>query len=250
MTTSGPRRPGSRPPRRPGSGGRPQAPRRPSASVYRRRRIGVLIVSIIAITLLVLAVRAVIQLGSAAISAKSSAESSSTGPNPSVQVTDCTASLLDGTLTPDGQRIQPGWKVTVKAHVAAKDAKTPCIAQGSPAKLGMRVLHGDQTVYDSTTCAEDAPKRLLFGRDLTWDTTFAWDGHAHLGQDGNCQAADVVDPGVYTLRLVYDGKLVGQPTELTVEGGGQGDSSGSGGKASSGDQASAKSTQKQSTKNQ
>lgn len=192
-------------------------------AVYRRRRLVVLAGVVIVIALLVVLVRIGLSLTAAGVDASDQAKETASA-NPTTTLAGCDARSLTATASPDGTVIKPGWKVSVSAKIAAASSRTPCLADGSPTVLGLRVLHGDTVVYDSTLCEEESSKKLLFGEDFTWTTGFVWDGHTHAGTEESCAPRDPVEPGVYSLQLIYKGKPVGSPTSVTVEGAAPADS--------------------------
>lgn len=194
----------------------PQAPRRLSPAVYRRRRIAVGIGVLVVLALLAFALYTVVSLVRAATSASQDVAPKE-APNPTVTLQACEPELLQASLTPEAATIQPGWKLEVKAVFQAAKVRVPCLASGSPDTLGLQITHGDQVVWDSTACTEPAVNKLLFGEDATWETTFTWDGQTH-GTTGDCGAVAPAENGVYSLQATYKGTLVGTPAQVTVEG--------------------------------
>ncbi|MBD3689461.1 hypothetical protein H8R18_07980 [Nanchangia anserum] len=211
----------SRPPKRPGgrrpASARPTSSKRLPASVYRRRRIAAVVIFVLVIALIVGAVSVVRSLVRAGVDAQDQAAETPTV-NPTTSPVTCDASMLTATLSADPAVIQPGWKTTIAAKVAPARGAQPCLANASPTKLGLRITKDKTTVYDSSACAEDDTKRLLFGAGVSWDTEFTWDGQTHADAAGSCAATGPVEAGIYGLQLVLDGKPVGSVAQLTVTG--------------------------------
>lgn len=214
---------GRKPPRPARSGPRQPRRRRRTPWIYWRNRL---------IALAILGVIALIvyvgwRLGAALVDAHESApqgdqvasqaDEATSGEAPSTaeadSVVECTRGMLVPTVSADAATAEEGTPVKVTLDLATVEMKEVCHLTVTPTKLGLRVVTGEEVVYDSFACAEDKPKSLLLGRDLTWSTSFTWDGAVH---GDSCTVTGPAKPGTYVLHVVYDGEDLGNPVPLTV----------------------------------
>lgn len=202
---------------------RPRGPRtvptRPSAATYRRRRLAALAILFAVVVVVALIIHTIGGLMSAARDASKQAAAQTTTPTTDA-VTPCTSANVAAYVTPDAATIKPGWKLTNAVKLEIKGAgKGACSLSSAPKRLGLRVSHGSDVVYDSTRSGcydkEATGKKLLLGRDIDWETQFVWDAHVH---DDSCSPSEPAEPGVYALTVVLDGKPIGQPAQVTIEG--------------------------------
>ncbi len=89
--------------------------------------------------------------------------------------------------------------------VTNKSSKT-CLAKAGSKKFGIRVMSGDQKIWDSTSCpvtSEENP--LLLKPGQTWTGTINWDG---INYNAKCEKLSISQAGTYRLLGVKDGDLL------------------------------------------
>lgn len=89
-------------------------------------------------------------------------------------------------------------------------------------RVTIRVLSGDQTLYDSADCADrqSGESPLLFSPGQEWSGTLSWDGRTYDGctpvdTDGDGEA-QVAGSGTYRVKAFLDGEILGKEVVFEV----------------------------------
>lgn len=129
---------------------------------------------------------------------------------------DCQLKNLEIRVSPEQTVYQVGSEVGLQMSVK-NTGETPCIADGSFAKVGVHIKSGDQDTYFSLPCNKDLPKKtLLLDKNQTWQKTLAWDGST---ADKKCAATGSAQAGTYKLIPVFGNKeFPGEQSIVTFEG--------------------------------
>ena len=136
----------------------------------------------------------------------------------SVVIEDCSPDDLEAQVTVDDPTpVGDGTTAAVTLTGASpQDCTVPAGA------LGLRIVSGDQTVFDSSVCdeAEAVNPELLLYRGEPWSGSVTWDGRVHDGctpidSDGD-GSANVATAGTYRAQLLLDGAPLGDQAVFTV----------------------------------
>lgn len=135
-----------------------------------------------------------------------------------VRITACTAEDMTAGVSVQGApTVGSGATVAVSLQGPAdRECST------SRGQLTIRVLSGDQTLYDSATCADrqSGETPLLFSPGQKWSGTLSWDGRTYDGctpvdTDGDGEA-QVAGAGTYRVRAYLDGDALGSEVVFEV----------------------------------
>lgn len=94
-------------------------------------------------------------------------------------------------------------------------SKDTCFTDGNDKTVGVRVISGNEIVWDSVTCAEDFQRQLLLKPGQTWKNTIDWNGHRYGSQCG--QSGDAAAPGTYRAVALWQGNTSGEERVFVVE---------------------------------
>lgn len=98
--------------------------------------------------------------------------------------------------------------------ITNKSTKT-CLARAGSNKFGVRVVSGDQKIWDSTSCpvtSKDNP--LLLSAGQTWKGSIVWDGYTY---GKNCERLGVSSAGTYRVIGVKNGDLQDNAQNFSVK---------------------------------
>lgn len=186
--------------------------RRPSRSEYRQRpskatfwvrRIVALLVLALIVAGVVFGVRCVLSWRQAAEDSKKVAAEKSTQDSVLVEPTECSADNLSLSVAPKQDSYEVGSTVEFSINLENTDSENPCTINGSLAEVGLEITTGEVSVWQSTTCNQEADEQLLLlGTGMEYSSSIAWDGH--LYQD--CEVGDFAQAGTYHVTPVLQGQ--------------------------------------------
>lgn len=121
------------------------------------------------------------------------------------KIPDCFISDLDLNVFLTENQIHVGQGTNFGISVTNRANKT-CLAKAGSDKFGVRVMSGDQKIWDSVSCpvtSENNP--LLLRPGQTWTGNIAWDG---ITYGAKCEKLLVSTAGTYKLLGVKNGDLL------------------------------------------
>jgi hypothetical protein len=135
-----------------------------------------------------------------------------------VVISTCTAQDMTATVAVQGTPTV-GAGITVGIVLEGPSDRQCSTAFG---RVTIRVVSGDQTLYDSAECADrqSGETPLLFSPDQEWSGTLSWDGRTYDGctavdTDGDGEA-QVAGAGTYRVRAYLDGDALGEEVIFEV----------------------------------
>ncbi len=191
--------------------------RRPSPAVYRRRRIGALLVLLLVVAGVVWGVTAFLGRDAGAAPEAGTTEAP-TGDEPTEDpspglVEACAAADLetDVALEPAAPAAGSGtsFQVTVR-----NTGERPCLVDAGPATLAATVVSGADPVWSSAHCAGDATKELLLDTGAETAVSVPWNGRRSA--EGCPSEQPYAGAGTYRVTLELAGESLGTRQTFTV----------------------------------
>lgn len=135
-----------------------------------------------------------------------------------VDIATCTPDHLDAQVAVRGGDVAVGAGATVSVELT-DSGHAQCSTDFG--RVTLRVVSGDQTVYDSARCADrdTSSTPLLFAPGDSWKGTLSWDGGVFDGctalKSGG--ARRVADAGTYRVQVDLDGKVLAPEVVFQVQ---------------------------------
>ncbi|MEE6294467.1 hypothetical protein V2J63_00805 [Georgenia sp. MJ278] len=202
--------PATRPAGRPGGSGSP-----PSAAVYRRRRLVVLVLTVLAVAGIAWgAVSLVGALGGrdadAAPVADPTGEETEAAPAGDPQA--CAGDAVGVDLgVPSSTSAGRGLSIALGV---TNEGEVPCLLDAGPAALVVTIASGEDEVWSSAHCAGEAERPLLLDAGATHETTVRWPGTRSAAGCPGDQA--VAGAGTYRVTVATGARAAGPGSVFTI----------------------------------
>ncbi|WP_122819870.1 hypothetical protein [Varibaculum vaginae] len=184
---------------------------RPSQTTFWVRRIVALLVLAILISLVVLIVRFAWSWMQAADDSQQRAKVQQNKEQLVTQPVACKMTNIAYKLEPEKAENQVGTGVNFKVALRNTKGNQPCTMNGAIDKVGVKVVTGEDTVWESWKCQEKVdPQPLLLGTGMEYNTTITWDGK----NVSKCKAGDIAQAGTYQAIPVLNGKEITEGKEV------------------------------------
>ncbi|OZG62805.1 hypothetical protein BHAP_2048 [Bifidobacterium hapali] len=194
-------------------------------AIYRRRRIVVASVLLIALALVVFCgysiARGIGAIGDAMNHGEIYAISRGAVPDPAKTggVRDCGEGTVSLSLTAAAQSVPVAGSLDFTATIAyTGSAKAGCLVDGSNAGRVLTISSGDKTVWRSDSCPVDS-RMLLMGKGDEDRQQITWNANATGSECQDDAALPKVNAGTYTARLSLrdQPKVTSDPVTITVQ---------------------------------
>lgn len=188
--------------------------------VYRRRRITVAIVLVVAVVFVWALVKSFMAVGSEVSQYIHRDELTSVSKKavpstvPMEGIGDCTSGQVELQLTAAAEKVTSGESLRFSASLGHV-GKTSCLVDGSAASRVLTITSGDQEVWSSALCPAD-PRQLLMAsqqkdiQDLMWNTTASM-------TECNATAEKPAAPGMYKAKLTLKDVPGAESNEVAFE---------------------------------
>lgn len=178
---------------------------RPSQTTFWVRRIVALLVLAVLISLVVLIVRFAWSWMQAADDSQQRAKAQQSKEQLVTQPTACKMSNIAYKLEPEKAENQVGAGVNFKVVLRNTKGNQPCTMNGAIDKVGVKVITGEDTVWESWKCQGKVDTQtLLLGTGMEYNTTITWNGKIV----DKCKAGDMAQAGTYQAIPVLNGKEI------------------------------------------
>lgn len=178
---------------------------RPSQTTFWVRRLVAVLILLVLIALVVLIVKFAWSWMQAADDSQQRAQAEQAKKEVVTQPTNCNLANISYKLEPEKTENQVGSSVNFKAVLHNTKGKQPCTMNGAIDKVGVKVITGQDTVWESWKCQGKVDEQpLLLGTGMEYDTTLTWDGKIV----SNCKAGDMAQAGTYQAIPVLNGKEI------------------------------------------
>ena len=102
------------------------------------------------------------------------------------------------------------------------ETRSPVACRFEAGRLDVKILSGEQTMYDSSRCDRDRETTpLLLASGMSWKGSVDWDGRVYSGcqaVDGNTDGAhDIADAGTYRAQVIVGSLPVGSEKVFVVQ---------------------------------
>lgn len=182
----------------------PERVRPSQATFWVRRLVAVLILAVL-IALVTLVVRFAWSWMQAADDSKQRAQAEQAKKEVVTQPTTCKLANISYKLEPEKTENQVGAGVNFKIVLHNTKGNQPCTMNGAIDKVGVKVITGEDTVWESWKCQGKVQEQpLLLGTGMEYDTTLKWDGKTSNG----CEKGDMAQAGTYRAIPVLYGKEI------------------------------------------
>lgn len=184
---------------------------RPSQTTFWVRRIVALLVLAVLISLVVLIVRFAWSWMQAADDSQQRAKAQQSKEQLVTQPTACKMSNIAYKLEPEKTENQVGAGVNFKVVLRNTKGNQPCTMNGAIDKVGVKVITGEDTVWESWKCQGKVDTQpLLLGTGMEYNTTITWNGKIV----DKCKAGDMAQAGTYQAIPVLNGKEITDGKEV------------------------------------
>ena len=184
---------------------------RPSQTTFWVRRIVALLVLAVLISLVVLIVRFAWSWMQAADDSQQRAKAQQSKEQLVTQPTACKMSNIAYKLEPEKAENQVGAGVNFKVVLRNTKGNQPCTMNGAIDKVGVKVITGEDTVWESWKCQGKVDTQpLLLGPGMEYNTTITWNGKIV----DKCKAGDMAQTGTYQAIPVLNGKEITDGKEV------------------------------------
>ncbi|MBW3091617.1 hypothetical protein KIH79_01340 [Bifidobacterium sp. 82T10] len=194
-------------------------------AIYRRRRIVVGIVLVVTLALVSFCIyslgRGLGALGDALGHGERVALSRSVVPDPikTNDITDCSSSNVELSLTPASQSVAVGGSLDFTATITyTGSSKAGCLIDGSDSSRVLTISSGKQTIWRSDVCESDS-RMLLMAKGDSDKYTITWNADSTGTQCVADSELPRVNAGTYTAQLSLKDfpKTVSDPVTITVQ---------------------------------
>lgn len=184
---------------------------RPSQTTFWVRRLVALLILAVLIALVVLIVRFAWSWMQAADDSQQRAQAEQAKKEVVTQPTTCNLANISYKLEPEKSENQVGAGVNFKVVLHNTKGNKPCTMNGAIDKVGVKVITGQDTVWESWKCQGKVGEQpLLLGTGMEYDTTLNWDGKTRNG----CEKGDMAQAGTYQAIPVLNGKEITDGKEV------------------------------------
>ncbi len=178
---------------------------RPSQTTFWVRRLVAVLILLVLIALVVLIVKFAWSWLQAADDSQQRAQAEQTKKEVVTQPTTCNLANISYKLEPEKSENQVGSGVNFKVVLHNTKGNQPCTMNGAIDKVGVKVITGEDTVWQSWKCQGKVDEQpLLLGTGMEYNTTLTWDGKTV----SNCKAGDMAQAGTYQAIPVLNGKEI------------------------------------------
>ena len=121
------------------------------------------------------------------------------------QPTTCDMANIAYKLQPEKTENQVGSPVNFKIVLRNTKGDQPCTMNGASDKVGVKIVTGQDTVWQSWKCQGTAQEQpLLLGTAVEYNSTLTWDGKVRNG----CDKGDIAQAGTYQAIPVLNDKEI------------------------------------------
>ena len=178
---------------------------RPSQATFWVRRVVALLILAILVALVVFVVRFAWAWMQAADDTQQRAQAEQTTKELVTQPTTCDMANIAYKLQPEKTENQVGSPVNFKIVLRNTKGDQPCTMNGASDKVGVTIVTGQDTVWQSWKCQGTAQEQpLLLGTAVEYNSTLTWDGKVRNG----CDKGDIAQAGTYQAIPVLNDKEI------------------------------------------
>lgn len=178
---------------------------RPSQATFWVRRVVALLILAILVALVVFVVRFAWAWMQAADDTQQRAQADQTTKELVTQPTTCDMNNIAYKLQPEKAENQVGSPVNFKIVLRNTKGDQPCTMNGASDKVGVKIVTGQDTVWQSWKCQGSAQEQpLLLGTAVEYNSTLTWDGKVRNG----CDKGDLAQAGTYQAIPVLNDKEI------------------------------------------